>query len=68
LTRALATPWEALALVIPDEQVLIEKTLRKLCDAEGCCLVVTTAAPARHCAMSRPKPRWLSVKNSGWFR
>ena len=42
LTRALATPWEPVARVIPDERALIEKTLRELCDAEGCCLVVTT--------------------------
>lgn len=42
LTRALATPWEAVARVIPDEQALIEKTLRQLCDDEDCCLVVTT--------------------------
>jgi molybdopterin adenylyltransferase len=42
LTRALATPWEAVARVIPDEQALIERTLRELCDTEGCCLVVTT--------------------------
>src|SRR5207247_9026866 len=28
--------------LIPDEQALIEQTLRELCDAEGCCLVVTT--------------------------
>jgi molybdopterin adenylyltransferase len=42
LTRALATPWEAVARVIPDEQALIERTLRELCDTQGCCLVVTT--------------------------
>lgn len=28
--------------VIPDEQPLIEETLRELCDVEGCSLVVTT--------------------------
>ena len=28
--------------LIPDEQPLIEATLRELCDAENCCLVVTT--------------------------
>ena len=42
LTRALATPWEAVARVIPDEQALIERTLRELCDTQACCLVVTT--------------------------
>ncbi len=34
--------WEAVARVIPDEQALIEATLRDLCDVERCCLVVTT--------------------------
>ncbi len=42
LTRTLATPWEAVSRVIPDEQTVIERTLRELCDTEGCCLVVTT--------------------------
>jgi molybdopterin adenylyltransferase len=37
------------ARVIPDEQSLIEKTLRDLCDVENCCLIVTTGGtgPAR---------------------
>ena len=42
LTEILACPWEAVARVIPDEQPLIETTLRELCDKDGCCLVVTT--------------------------
>ncbi len=41
-TRVLTNPWQAVARVIPDEQVLIEKTLIELCDVEGCSLVVTT--------------------------
>jgi molybdopterin adenylyltransferase len=28
--------------LIPDDRATIEKTLVELCDAEGCCLVVTT--------------------------
>lgn len=40
--RALTSPWEAVARVIPDELGLIEETLIDLCDREGCCLVVTT--------------------------
>lgn len=40
--RALASTWEPVARVIPDEKGMIEKTLRDLCDEEGCCLVVTT--------------------------
>jgi molybdopterin adenylyltransferase len=42
LQKILATPWEALSCVIPDEQPAIEETLKDLCDAQGCCLVVTT--------------------------
>ncbi|WP_235950880.1 molybdopterin adenylyltransferase [Permianibacter fluminis] len=41
LQRMLSTPFEPLARVIPDEQTLIEVTLRDLRDA-GCCLIVTT--------------------------
>jgi molybdopterin adenylyltransferase len=49
LTEILSSPWEPVARVIPDEQPLIEATLRELCDGEGCCLVVTTGGtgPAR---------------------
>ncbi len=49
LTGILSCPWEAVPRVIPDEQPLIEETLRTLCDQEGCCLVVTTGGtgPAR---------------------
>jgi len=38
----LSCPWEPVARIIPDERLLIEATLRELCDQEGCCLVVTT--------------------------
>lgn len=38
----LTSPFEPVARVIPDEQPLIEQTLRELCNVEGCCLVVTT--------------------------
>ena len=49
LTEILSCPWEAVARLIPDERPTIEATLRELCDAEGCCLVVTTGGtgPAR---------------------
>jgi molybdopterin adenylyltransferase len=49
LTEFLSCPWEAVARLIPDEQPLIEETLKELCDREGCCLVVTTGGtgPAR---------------------
>lgn len=36
------TRWQAVYRVIPDERPLIEQTLKELCDAEGCSLVVTT--------------------------
>jgi molybdopterin adenylyltransferase len=42
LKRILATPWEAVPRVVPDEQPQIEAALRELCDEQGCSLVVTT--------------------------
>ncbi len=49
LEKILSTAWEAVARTIPDEQAVIEATLKQLCDGEGCCLVVTTGGtgPAR---------------------
>lgn len=41
-TRVLISPWQAVARIIPDEQVLIEAALRELSDEQGCCLIVTT--------------------------
>ncbi|WP_372625580.1 molybdopterin adenylyltransferase [Arsukibacterium sp.] len=42
LTDYLSSNWQAEYRLIPDEQPLIEQTLRELCDEQGCCLVVTT--------------------------
>src|SRR6185295_17912005 len=42
LTEILSCPWEAVPRLIPDERPGIEQTLIELCDAEQCCLVVTT--------------------------
>ena len=42
LTDYLSSPWKPIHRVVPDEQLLIEETLKNLCDAEGCCLVLTT--------------------------
>lgn len=42
LETALASPWEAVPLLIPDDQHLIEASLRSLVDDQGCCLVLTT--------------------------
>jgi molybdopterin adenylyltransferase len=49
LSEIMAAPWEAVARLIPDEQLEIERTLVELCDRENCCLVVTTGGtgPAR---------------------
>jgi molybdopterin adenylyltransferase len=49
LGRALATPWECIERLIPDEQPLIESTLAELADVRGCDLVLTTGGtgPAR---------------------
>ena len=42
LAEVLESDWESVAKVISDDQFLIEATLAELCDAEGCCLVITT--------------------------
>jgi molybdopterin adenylyltransferase len=39
---ALASPWKMLTRLIPDEQAVIEQTLRDLVDRERCHLVLTT--------------------------
>jgi len=41
LTAVLASAWQPLSMVIADDQILIEQTLRALAD-QGCCLIVTT--------------------------
>lgn len=38
----LLNPWQAVTRLIPDEQPLIEATLKELVDMEGCHLVLTT--------------------------
>lgn len=42
LGKILISPWQPLAVVIPDDQPAIEAALIDLCDNQGCCLVVTT--------------------------
>lgn len=42
LTRALATDWRGVRVLVPDEQAAIEAALIELCDREGCGLVLTT--------------------------
>ena len=41
-TRVLTSPWQPVAIVIPDEQQQIEAALQRLSDVENCCLIVTT--------------------------
>jgi len=47
--KALTSKWEAVALIVPDEQDQVEQALKKLADEEGCCLIVSTGGtgPAR---------------------
>lgn len=42
LAEVLTSPFVAVSRIIADEQTLIESTLTELCDAEQCCLVITT--------------------------
>jgi molybdopterin adenylyltransferase len=42
LARILATPWEPVRRLVPDEQPLIAAALRELADGIGCSLIVTT--------------------------
>ena len=42
LQQALASDWQAVPRMVPDEQAEIEAVLEELCDRQGCCLVVTT--------------------------
>ena len=42
LAQILASPWEAVARVIPDERDVIEETLIALADEENCGLILTT--------------------------
>ena len=42
LTSAIASPWEAIERLIPDDRQTISETLVSLTDVEGCDLVLTT--------------------------
>ena len=42
LCDIVATPWHAVARIVPDEQVRIEDALREMADTLGCCLILTT--------------------------
>jgi molybdopterin adenylyltransferase len=42
LQEVVVSPFEAVPLVIPDEQAQIELALKRLCDDDRCSLVITT--------------------------
>ena len=42
LNEILTSEWTPVARVVPDELETVTATLRELCDAEQCCLVITT--------------------------
>ena len=42
LSSYLASDWQPVYRLIPDEQPIIEQTLIELVETEGCCLIVTT--------------------------
>ncbi len=42
LKQALLSDYETVSALIPDEQPLIEATLKRLCDEDGCDLILTT--------------------------
>ncbi len=42
LNEYLTSSWQEVYEVIPDEQDIIEQTIIKMADEQGCCLIVTT--------------------------
>lgn len=50
LSEYIQSSWEKVYAVIPDEQPLIENTLMRMADEDGCCLIVT-------CGGTGPSPR-----------
>ncbi|EIM77825.1 molybdenum cofactor biosynthesis protein MogA [Nitritalea halalkaliphila LW7] len=42
LDEYLSSPYEPVYRVVPDEQDLLEATMKALADEEGCCLIITT--------------------------
>ena len=42
LERVLASPWEAVSRIVPDEEPVIRAALTALVDDDECCLVITT--------------------------
>ena len=54
LHKALVTPWEAVAEIIPDERDRVEAVLKSMADDRGCALVITTGGTG-------PAPRDVTV-------
>lgn len=42
LSEVLTSPWQPVAEITSDDQPAIESALVRMCDGEGCCLVITT--------------------------
>ena len=42
LNEYLSSPWEQEYAVIPDEQAVIEQTMRLMADEKHCCLIITS--------------------------
>ncbi|MEY4931624.1 MAG: molybdopterin adenylyltransferase [Bacteroidota bacterium] len=42
LNEYLISPWEKEYAIIPDEQTLIEDTMKEMADFKNCCLIVTS--------------------------
>jgi molybdopterin adenylyltransferase len=42
LNEYLISPWEKEYAVVPDEQPVIEHTLKEMADVKGCCLIITS--------------------------
>lgn len=44
LAEVLASPYDMVFRIVPDERVILEQTLCELCDDQDCCLVITTGS------------------------
>ena len=58
LQQFLLSPWDEAYRLIPDDQDTIERTLKALCDDEGCCMVLTTGGTG-------PGPRDVTPEATG---
>jgi|TARA_B100001250_G_scaffold63911_2_gene50356 molybdopterin adenylyltransferase len=42
LEEAIASPWESIRRLVPDEKIALESAIKELVDNEGCSVVITT--------------------------